>query len=443
MRLAEIRNGLCEAFSFCSQKRMRRRLVIVGGPHVGKTTLSERLSVEYGITNNHHSDDVKHLGWSESSEFASKWFDEPGDWIIEGVQMARALRKWLAANPEQTLDADILILDNVFGDLLPGQESMRKGVHTVFAGIENEIIRRGARVHRLTSPEDAIELFRTRTANPEESGNSRRQKSTMLKSKYPKLDDIPEGDRPHYMKVNDEYVLQLDGEHPVQLQNKTLAKEKKDEVHAASTRAATAEAEVTRLKAAAESQPTLPSGHVAVPADEARLLDTVKELGEGTDTKAKVESVKTKLAAYPTLETKVATLEKSQQLQQVADSGIGGKKLNLKRLQLLDKDAGGLTYEERDITVNENGKTTTQKAWHVKDGTKWVTLSEYSDTHWKDLGIPLTEETVASGTRVLGQVADDKSPGANVYEQIRKDAEAKQKAQQIVAIPLEQRLHMS
>ena len=231
----------------------------------------------------------------------------------------------------------------------------------------------------------------------------------MLKSIYAKLDEIPEGDRQHYKKIGDRYVLELDGEHPVQEQNKTLAQEKKDEVRAATTRAATAEAEVTRLKAAAENQPTLPSGHVAIPADEAKLLDSVKELGEGADVKAKVENIKSKLTAYPTLETENATLKKAQQLQRVADSGIGGRKLNLKRLELLDKNDGGLTYEERDVTVTKDGKTTTEKAWHVKDNNKWITLSEYADSHWKDLGIPLTEDAAPAGTRVPGQVPDDKS----------------------------------
>jgi adenylate kinase family enzyme len=98
---------------------MSRRIVIIGGPHVGKTTLAKRLRDECGISNTHHSDDVKHLGWSESSAAVSEWFNESGEWIVEGVQAARALRKWLKANPDAELDADILILDHVFGDLLP------------------------------------------------------------------------------------------------------------------------------------------------------------------------------------------------------------------------------------------------------------------------------------------------------------------------------------
>ena len=167
---------------------MRQRLVIIGGPHVGKTTLSERLSVEHGVTNVRHSDDVKHLGWSESSAEASNWFNAQGDWIIEGVQMARALRKWLAANPDEILDADILILDQVFGEiLLPGQEAMRKGVHTVFRQIESELIRRGARIHKLNHPNDASNLFQRGKANPEESGSDRRQKSMLKSMKTPRV----------------------------------------------------------------------------------------------------------------------------------------------------------------------------------------------------------------------------------------------------------------
>lgn len=267
----------------------------------------------------------------------------------------------------------------------------------------------------------------------------------MLKSFYKTLDEIPEGDRQHYKKVGDRYVLELDGEHPVQAQNSTLVQEKKDEVKSANQRAATAEAEVTRLKTAAENQPTLPSGHVAVPADEAKLLDTVKELGEGADVKAKVESVKTRLTEHPNLIAKVATLEKGEQLRKVADGGINGKKLKISVLETLDKNAGGLTYEERDVTETVNGQSTTKKVWHVKDNNKWVPLAEYSETHWKDFGPSLLADgsNGNSGTRVPGQVADDKSKaGANIYDDIRKQASDAQK-QQVESIPLEKRLHMA
>ncbi len=265
----------------------------------------------------------------------------------------------------------------------------------------------------------------------------------MLKSTYSKLDDIPEGDRPHYKKIADRYVLELDGEHPVQAQVQTITEEKRTELAKVNQRAATAEAEVQTLKNQAANNPTLPSGHVPVPADKAKLLDAVEQLGEGVDTKAKVESVKTKLTEYATLKTENETLKKTEQLRQVADSGIGGKKLKTSVLQTLDSQAGGLTYEERDVSVSKDGKTTTEKVWHVKDNNKWVPLSEYSDTHWKDFTPALMAEETSNGggTRVPGQTADDKSKGGgSIYADIRKQAEDRQKQQQTNAIPLEQRL---
>lgn len=265
----------------------------------------------------------------------------------------------------------------------------------------------------------------------------------MLKSTYTKLDEIPEGDRPHYKKIGDRYVLELDGEHPVQAQNAILAQEKKDDVQKANQRAATAEAEVQTLKTQAANQPTLPTGHVPVPADKAKLLDSIEELGEGADVKAKVENIKTKLTEHTTLATENATLKKTDQLRRVADSGIGGKKLKVSVLQTLDSQAGGLTYEERDVSVTKDGKTTTEKVWHVKDNNKWVSLQEYSDTHWKDFSASLADETVATGTKVIGQTADDKGSAQNMYDQIRKDAVEKQKAATVQNIPLEQRLNMT
>lgn len=264
----------------------------------------------------------------------------------------------------------------------------------------------------------------------------------MLKSTYKTLDEIPEGDRQHYKKIGDRYVLELDGEHPVQEQNKTLAEEKKTEVRTANQRAADAEAEAQRLKDAASKNPTLPSGHVPVPADKAKLLDSVEALGEGDNPTAKIESVKAKVTEHATLKTENETLKKTELLRSVADAGIGGKKLKASVLQTLDQQAGGLTYEERDVSVTKDGKTTTEKAWQVKDGNKWVTLSEYSDAHWKDFAPALTADAPAaqSGTRVPGQTASDPGQSTSIYSRIREEQKAKQEKAQQESIPLEKRL---
>jgi hypothetical protein len=46
-----------------------------------------------------HTDDLIALGWSEASAAVIPWISRPGPWIIEGVAVPRALRKWFAANP--------------------------------------------------------------------------------------------------------------------------------------------------------------------------------------------------------------------------------------------------------------------------------------------------------------------------------------------------------
>lgn len=250
----------------------------------------------------------------------------------------------------------------------------------------------------------------------------------MLKSIYATLEEIAEADRQHYKKIGGRYVLELDGEHPVQAQVTTLIQEKKDEVQKISQRAATAEAEVATLKQAAANQPTLPSGHVPVPADEAKLLEAVKELG-------KPEEIKTKLEQLETLTTENTQMKRLEQLRQVA----GGANLKLSVFQMLDEKAGGLAYEERDVTVDNK----IQKAWHVKDSNKWVPLKEYSETHWKDFGPALSaEEPPTQGTRIPGQKPDDKGPKPDLYSRIRQQAEERQQKKQTESIPLEKRLNL-
>ena len=148
---------------------MPRRVIIIGGPRTGKSTLSERLQSELGIETLHNSAELESLfpvdrpeSWSQQSEHASKWFDEDGDSICEGVQMARALRKWLRANPGKPLDADLFLLRQPMVPQRDGQKAMMKGVESVFREIEPELIRRGARVQKLKDPKDAIEVLLAR-----------------------------------------------------------------------------------------------------------------------------------------------------------------------------------------------------------------------------------------------------------------------------------------
>lgn len=118
------------------------RIAITGGPRTGKTTYAERRAGDlygHGVDGLElrHTDDLIHLGWSEASEAAAAWFDEPGPWIIEGVAVSRALRKWRERNPGKPPPVDeVYYFSEPHVPLTPGQATMAKGVRKVHDEIE-------------------------------------------------------------------------------------------------------------------------------------------------------------------------------------------------------------------------------------------------------------------------------------------------------------------
>lgn len=119
------------------------RICITGGPRTGKTTLAEKLQ-RNGLVNDQtvatlrHTDDLIGLhDWSSASQAASEWLDAPGPWIIEGVAVSRALRKWRDQHPGEPPPVDqVIFLHTPHGELTRGQVTMAKGVESVHAEIE-------------------------------------------------------------------------------------------------------------------------------------------------------------------------------------------------------------------------------------------------------------------------------------------------------------------
>lgn len=121
------------------------RIVILGGPKTGKTTLANELFEAHGWPHSvpdcdgcgmlRHTDDLIPLGWSEASQAASAWFDEPGPWIIEGVAAVRALRKWRDQHPGEPPPVDrVIYLTETFVEPTAGQRALAKGIETVWFG---------------------------------------------------------------------------------------------------------------------------------------------------------------------------------------------------------------------------------------------------------------------------------------------------------------------
>jgi dephospho-CoA kinase len=142
--------------------RNARRVLVLGGPRTGKTTLGQEFASDAGLPLL-STDDTASLDWSEASAQVAGWIDPAGEWVIEGVSAARALRKWLNRNPEVRLDAIVVLMNRPRLELSKGQEAMRKGVATVWDEIVAEALRRGVRVVKVDGAPESSTQAPTRT----------------------------------------------------------------------------------------------------------------------------------------------------------------------------------------------------------------------------------------------------------------------------------------
>jgi hypothetical protein len=140
----------------------KERIVLVGGPRSGKSTLARELRAQHIPTYcgdplsavKEPEDLVTYLpeGLPISGDdgaaqwIADNWFTMPGPWCCEGWVMARALRRWLAGNTRDGIGrgssgmspCDRIVVfqrQHAHAVTKPGQVAMAKAVATVWAQI--------------------------------------------------------------------------------------------------------------------------------------------------------------------------------------------------------------------------------------------------------------------------------------------------------------------
>lgn len=140
-----------------------QRVCVTGGPKAGKTTYADKRAEHFlrthgvPITVRRTDAIVGAFGtdresWSKESAAVAEWFDEPGPWIIEGVTVARALRKWLAGHPEGKPCDVVVWLEYPMVERSKGQETMAKATATVFLEVVAELQKRGVQVMTRNAP---------------------------------------------------------------------------------------------------------------------------------------------------------------------------------------------------------------------------------------------------------------------------------------------------
>jgi adenylate kinase family enzyme len=114
------------------------KILIIGGPRTGKSTLASERSEAEGLPI-HHLDDLSDRGWSEQSDQIAEELSHDGPWIKEGVSGVRGLRKWLQRNPGKVPDFEIIHLTEPRAEQSVGQAAMQKGHNKIWGEVEREI----------------------------------------------------------------------------------------------------------------------------------------------------------------------------------------------------------------------------------------------------------------------------------------------------------------
>lgn len=89
------------------------RLIIAGGPKRGKTTLAHQIGDSCDIPIYSTDSLIASHDWSAASYEVMKWFSRPDEWIIEGVAVPRAIRKWFRDKSAAPCDVAIWIPEPV------------------------------------------------------------------------------------------------------------------------------------------------------------------------------------------------------------------------------------------------------------------------------------------------------------------------------------------
>ena len=104
--------------------------------------------------------------WGNVSKAVAAWLAKPGPWIIEGLLVPRAIRKWIELQGTPVPVDRVYWLGTVPRDaLLPGQQALAKGVETVWLQCE-PVLREQGVISRAARPEGEWRVERNAKQEP-------------------------------------------------------------------------------------------------------------------------------------------------------------------------------------------------------------------------------------------------------------------------------------
>lgn len=112
------------------------RIIILGGPRTGKTTLASRVALDCGIKVVYHTDAlIPGRNWADQGEAAlnllCRAHTDHEQFVYEGVLAVRALSRWLKTQPGKPCDR-VIVLTVPKVPQSPEQQRFMKGIMTQF-----------------------------------------------------------------------------------------------------------------------------------------------------------------------------------------------------------------------------------------------------------------------------------------------------------------------
>jgi cytidylate kinase len=132
------------------------RVAILGAPRCGKTTYATKLAKrnrlkvtstgKLGPESPVHTDSFIRHGWDELPDHVIRELEDKDNFILEGCQAARVLRRWYAQDPAAPQLETVIIFTKPHVRRTPAQEAMAKGIRTVIDGLLPELHKAKVRV---------------------------------------------------------------------------------------------------------------------------------------------------------------------------------------------------------------------------------------------------------------------------------------------------------
>lgn len=131
----------------------KARIAIAGVPSAGKTSEAKTISEGCGIELQ-QTDTLIHRDWSAASLEVAGWFNLAGPWIVEGVTVPRAIRKWFKHQAEDPMQwsvyqtpCDVLLWLGEPHEILEGRRlAMAKTCNSVLTEITPRLTELGVQV---------------------------------------------------------------------------------------------------------------------------------------------------------------------------------------------------------------------------------------------------------------------------------------------------------